>query len=47
VTPREWFLVPIFAVDEAVKRIRDGSITEYVYDPKVARLVQAREVGLR
>jgi len=41
VKPREWFLVPLFAIDEAVERIRDGSITEYIYDPVVARLVKA------
>jgi hypothetical protein len=40
VTAREWFLVPIFAIDEAVERIRDGSITEYIYDPNSARLVE-------
>jgi hypothetical protein len=41
VKPREWFLVPLFVVDEAVKRIKDGTITNYVYDPKTARLVIA------
>jgi len=41
VRPREWFLVPLYAIDEAVERIKDGSITEYVYDPVVARLVKA------
>jgi hypothetical protein len=39
VKPREWFLVPLHAIDEAVRRIRDGSFTEVVYDPKTARLV--------
>ncbi len=39
VKPREWFLVPLHVIDEAVQRIRDGSITEVVYDPKSARLV--------
>lgn len=39
VKPREWFLVPLHVIDEAVQRIRDGSITEVVYDPKTARLV--------
>lgn len=39
VKPREWFLVPLFVVNEAVERIKDGTITEYVYDPKTARLV--------
>ena len=38
VIPREWFLVPLFVVDEAVERIRDGTITQYIYDPKAARL---------
>jgi hypothetical protein len=41
VIPREWFLVPLFVVDEAVERIKDGTITGYVYDPKAAALVQA------
>ena len=40
VRPREWFLVPLHAIDEAVRRIRDGSITDVVYDPQSARLVQ-------
>lgn len=39
VKPREWFLVPLQAIDEAVKRIQDGSITDVVYDPETARLM--------
>ena len=39
VKPREWFLVPLHVIDEAVQRIRDGSITDVVYDLKSARLV--------
>lgn len=39
VLPREWFLVPIFAIKDAVERIKDGTISGYVYDPKQARLV--------
>jgi len=39
VRPREWFLVPLHVIDEAVRRILDGSITDVVYDPKTARLV--------
>lgn len=41
VRPREWFLVPLFVVDEVVERIKDGTITRYVYDPTAARLVKA------
>lgn len=39
VKPREWFLVPLHVIDEAVERIRDGSITGVMYDLKTARLV--------
>ncbi len=39
VKPKEWFLVPLSVIDEAVQRIRDGSITDCVYDSKTARLV--------
>jgi T5orf172 domain len=38
VRPREWFLVPLHVIDEAVERIRDGSIAELVYDPVTASL---------
>jgi T5orf172 domain len=38
VVPREWFLVPLFAIDEAVSRIKDGTITGYRYDPETASL---------
>jgi hypothetical protein len=41
IVPREWFLVPLFAVDEAIERIREGTITGCIYDPKTARLTQA------
>jgi hypothetical protein len=39
VVPREWFMVPLFVIDEAVKRIRDRSIVNFVYDPRSATLV--------
>lgn len=38
IVPREWFLVPRFIIDEAVDRIRDGSIINYRYDLKTASL---------
>jgi len=40
IVPREWFLVPLFVVDEAVERIKDGTITGYRYDPNAAALVR-------
>lgn len=40
VIPREWFLVPLFVIDEAVEKIRDGTISKYKYVPKSASLVE-------
>lgn len=40
VKPREWFLVPLNVIDEAVQRIRDRSIIGYRYDPAKATLVR-------
>lgn len=39
VVPREWFLVPLFVIDEVIERIRNGTITGHRYDPASARLV--------
>jgi T5orf172 domain len=38
VRPVEWFLVPRFVIDEAIKLIENGTITDYVYDPETASL---------
>lgn len=43
VTPREWFLVPRFVIDEAVEKIKTGTITDYVYDPTTATLTGTDE----
>ena len=39
VKPREWFLIPLHVIDEAVQRIVDGSLTGLAYDPVMAGLV--------
>ena len=39
VKPREWFLVPLHVIEQAVHHIRDGSIMDVTYDPAAARLV--------
>ena len=41
VIPREWFLVPIFVIDEVIERIKDGTITGYAYDPSTASLTRS------
>lgn len=38
--PREWFMVPLPVIDEVIKRVRDGSITSFTYDPSQAKLVR-------
>lgn len=45
VVPREWFLVPLFAIKEAVERIKDGTISNYAYDPQTARLTERSGIG--
>lgn len=40
VRPREWFFVPLHAINEAVERIQDGTISKYRYDPQLAALVK-------
>ncbi len=41
VEPKEWFLVPLPAIEEAIEKIIDGTIGEFRYDPKSARIVPA------
>ncbi len=41
VKPREWFVVPLPVINEAVERIRDKSITAYSYLPSVGQLVRS------
>lgn len=38
VKAREWFLVPVFIIDEMVEKIKDGTISDYYYDPASAEL---------
>ncbi|MGB0844972.1 MAG: GIY-YIG nuclease family protein [Alphaproteobacteria bacterium] len=39
VTPREWFLVPLFIIEEAIEKIKDGTISEVHYDANQAALL--------
>jgi len=39
VQPEEWFLVPFHVIAEVVNRIKDGTITQYVYSAEEAKLV--------
>jgi hypothetical protein len=39
VTPREWFLVPLSVIEEAVRKLVDGTIAECRHDPESAQIV--------
>lgn len=39
VKPREWFLLPLSVIDEAVQHVRDGSIVGMRYDPSSGQLI--------
>ncbi|NRB50855.1 MAG: GIY-YIG nuclease family protein [Saprospiraceae bacterium] len=38
VNAREWFLVPLFIIDEVVEKIKAGTISDYFYDSNSAQL---------
>ncbi len=40
IKPREWFLVPLFIVDEVVEKIKDGTISSFVYDSVSVSLIK-------
>jgi len=40
VAPREWFSVPLRAIEEAVEKLIDGTISDFRYDPKKAAIVE-------
>ncbi len=40
VEPKEWFFVPLGAIDEAINRMKDETISGYIYDRSTATLVR-------
>jgi len=41
VEPREWFLVPLSAIDEAIQKLKEGTIGDFRYDTETARVAPA------
>lgn len=39
VIPKEWFLIPLFIIDDVVEKIKDGTISKYSYDMESVTLV--------
>ena len=40
--PDEWFLVPLDIIKEAIQKIIDGTITKYIYEPALAKMVEIK-----
>lgn len=40
IVPREWFLVPLFVIDETIEKIRDRSIVNFRYDPNLGKIIE-------
>ncbi|MEX1196340.1 MAG: GIY-YIG nuclease family protein [Pseudohongiellaceae bacterium] len=40
VVPREWFIAPLFIIDETVEKIREGTIGDFRYDVENVQLVE-------
>ena len=40
VEPREWFLVPLTVIEEAIQKLKEGTIGSFRYDPESARLLK-------
>lgn len=38
VQPREWFLVPFDVIEAVIEKIKDGTLDQFIYDPKTAKL---------
>lgn len=41
ISPREWFFVPLFIIDEVVTKIKDGTLSSYKYDPNSVSLIKS------
>lgn len=39
VEPKEWFLIPLPVIEEAIRKVIEGNLTDYEYDVKAARVV--------
>ncbi len=42
VEPREWFLVPLPAVEDTIRKLQDGTIGNFRYDTETAQLLPAK-----
>ncbi len=45
IKPREWFMVPLFVIEEAIQKIKDGTISGHVYNPQKASLEASKPIS--
>jgi len=41
VQPREWFLVPLEVIEEAIEKIKEGTLDQFRYDRETASLTRS------
>jgi hypothetical protein len=41
--PREWFLAPLPVIDDVIEKLKNGSLTEFEYDPSTATLTNRKK----
>ena len=41
--PREWFLVPLPVIDDVIEKLKNGSLTEFEYNPSTATLTNRKK----
>ncbi|MEG5161021.1 GIY-YIG nuclease family protein [Microcoleus sp. AT3-A2] len=41
VQPREWFMVPLEAIEEAIEKIKEGTLDQFRYDRETAKLTRS------
>lgn len=41
--PREWFLIPLPVIEEAIEKLKNGSLTSYRYNPETAQIESNKE----
>jgi T5orf172 domain len=40
ISPREWFLVPLFIIDEVVEKVKDKTLSNYRYESSTVKLIK-------
>lgn len=43
IIPREWFLVPLFIIDEVIEKIKAGTIVNYIYDVSTQSIKESKK----